>query len=1024
MIFRNSMRSIFRTIGKTALFTLLIFTLTLVLSLGVGVWSSVAQFLQDCNEYFTTVALVEYMGTSYPDDTITDLAMDHVLQSFDSAPFIEDPAAESWEETRRTFGYIDGFWRSDKYIPGRGNTVMVVGNVYYREEEDQYTALVMDVLYSEQARDDILVLIDGNFGEFEKDHYYLIFGEIYYLGSPLLNLRAATYDNAIAASLDLEVPNMIDITSDDPGEPYHIPDDTIFQDVAETIQVTNNSVLVIETTDLESLLSFHQEETYLIDGRAFTPEEYAQSENVIVISEQVAARLEIGVGDTLMLSVAVSDQPGIYNSYWAPTGFDYQEPYTVVGITNTLLDKTWYVYIPKTDKVPLSAFPVGYTIGHAVIENEAAAEFYSRVEPALAERVKLTVYDQGYAAVAVPFQTILRVSKIVTGVTILVELAVIILFGFLYVYRQRDTAETMLYLGAGRRRVVSYFLFSAGLIGLVATAAGAVAGYTLHDRIIQLVKQVAERYSLFDPSFSNGNLSISRTLDFAPRLELALFLWVGAAVFILTMIASLAFVVGTFSSMRMGQRSQKGPRKEGRTSGLPGGSLKYAVLSIFRGGARTLVVPALAAVVVLFFGQLATTTLRYHQQLESIYDQTVIPGNFTAIKGKQISGLVLNAYDVFNLYHSGQIDSLTTSISKPYYYIGTSVRSDGIKLNIGPLYVPSSGFAAESLEAEILRGPNLTAINDIRTSPEFLYSTTILMDFMDGFNESFLSLPTGDSRVYSALIPSAMLEEEGLSYGDTIRVAVNERIRSEEYNARIYRHYDLKVIGSYEKQGATNTIYTPLAVFFDTSLIWGEEQEAYGPSSGVFDPAVPLEDTHQEFLLTSTFNSAHFTVSNTRTLDAFKEYLIEYGYSQVQNINRIREFLVLDDAAFNNSVASVKQQIQYIDRLYPVLYVLVGVIALVTSYLLVVSRKMELAIMRGLGATELRTFFSFFLEQSLLCVFGTLFGFVIWQLIWGPPENFHLLLTAGFLVCYFLGSAISINIMNRANVLTILTDKD
>jgi len=104
--------------------------------------------------------------------------------------------------------------------------------------------------------------------------------------------------------------------------------------------------------------------------------------------------------------------------------------------------------------------------------------------------------------------------------------------------------------------------------------------------------------------------------------------------------------------------------------------------------------------------------------------------------------------------------------------------------------------------------------------------------------------------------------------------------------------------------------------------------------------------------------------------------------------------------------------------------VLVGIIATVASYLLVVSRKMEFAIMRGLGTTRIRSFFSFFIEQTFLCILGLIIGFSLWQFLWGTPRILHLALTAGFLVCYLLGSAISITIMNQTNVFTILSDKD
>ncbi|MEJ2487581.1 MAG: hypothetical protein P8Y68_17805, partial [Anaerolineales bacterium] len=709
---------------------------------------------------------------------------------------------------------------------------------------------------------------------------------------------------------------------------------------------------------------------------------------------------------------------------WIENGFSYQATFEVVGITNNVTDKSWYVFVPESDEIPSSPFSIGYTAGHAILHNDEAAGFNARMESVLKDRFRLTIYDQGYSNVAIPFKTILRISKIITAVCMLVELAVIILFGFLFVYRQRETSETMLYLGTERLQVTGYFLFSAGSIALVAASAGAVAGYYLHGGIMALVARVAANYTLIDTRFSNGNLSISRTLEFAPHLELDLFLYVGATVFALAILACLAFVVRTFPSRRLNQRTPNTPKKEGKTSPLRGGSMKYAILSISRGGARTMVVPILAMAVVIFFGQLGSTVARFQEQLETIYDNTTITGNYTDIRGKQISSLVLNPYDIANLYHTGQISTLTASISKPYYYLGTSITADGIDMDIPPLSVPKGGFAAESLEGEIMRGPDLTAINDIRTSPEFIFADTILMEFLEGYDESFLAIPSGDDRVFTCLVPSSLIEEQDVALGDTIRTAINASYFDEEYGARIFQHYDLRVIGSYEKQGATDTIYVPLSLFFDTSLIWGAGQASVGAPAETFSAGYAISETQKEELLSTTFDSTNFTIAETRSLGAFKDYLATYGYSQVQDISSLRTFLVLEDASFNNSVASVKQQIQYINTLFPFLYALVGIIALVTSYLLVVSRKMELAIMRGLGTTRSHTFSSFFYEQSLLCILGTMLGFSIWLLGWGIPGTQHLALTSGFLVCYFFGSAVSVSIMNNTNVLTILTDKD
>ncbi len=1025
MIFRNSLRSIIRSKGKTALFTLIIFALTMVLALSVSVWASVAQFLEACDDFYTTIGLVEYMGTIYPDDTAYDEAMNKALQSFDTTRMAEDTAVLSWEEPAISFGYVDGFWRTDSLMPGKMLSVLVVGNLSYDERNKAYSGIVMKSLYSLKSRDDTIIYIDEDFGVFEPEHYYLVFGEVYYGESPLLHLSKASYTNVIALVSGVEVPHMIDITADGTdGQYFVIPEDSPLVKAARTLSVTNNSVLVTGTGDLMSLLPFHQQELYIVEGRAFTSEEYAQGSRVAVISELMAKRVGVGLGDTIDLSVAVADHPGIYNSYWVDTGFSYHASFTVVGVMNTVMDKSWYVYVPRSVGVPSSQFPVGYTVGHTVVRNDEAAEFYVRVGSALEGRFHLTVYDQGYSTVAIPFQTILNVAKIVTAVCSLMELAVLILFGFLFVYRQRETSETMMMLGTGKLRVCGYFLYSSGLISLIATAAGAYAAYLLHDRIIALVARSAGNFALIDSRFSNGNLTISRILEFAPQLSWRLFLGVGVTVFVLAILACLAFTVGTFIHSRPSQKIPAGPKKEQRTSHLGGGSLKYAFLSILRGGNRSAVVPVLALSVVVFLGQLATTTLRYQEQLDAIYDGTIIQGYYTDVNGRQIGNLVLSANDVGNLYRSGQINSLFVSKNDAYYYLGISRFSDGLETGIGPFYVPSNYFRREALEEIILRGPDLIATNDIRTTPDFFYSAQIEMAFLDGYDESILRLPSGDDRVNSCILPTSLMAEKGIALGDTLRLAINDTFRSPEYEAEIFRHFDLLVVGSYEKQGAEDTIYAPLALFFDTGLIWDEGQAVEGAPSETFDSGYLITAEDISILQGIVFHSANFTLADSRDLVELKDYLSDYGYSQVKKVSSVRGFIVLKDAAFNNAIASTRQQIRYINLLYPCLYVLVGVIAIVVSYLLVISRKTEFATMRGLGATRIITFSSFFLEQGILCVLGTVIGLAAWWLIRGTPAEIHLLLTAGFLVCYFLGCSISILIMNHTQVLTILLDRD
>jgi ABC-type antimicrobial peptide transport system permease subunit len=268
-----------------------------------------------------------------------------------------------------------------------------------------------------------------------------------------------------------------------------------------------------------------------------------------------------------------------------------------------------------------------------------------------------------------------------------------------------------------------------------------------------------------------------------------------------------------------------------------------------------------------------------------------------------------------------------------------------------------------------------------------------------------------------ALISRDLQERIGAVLGDVVRMSIyttDEGRRTASFGDEL-DYYDLRIVGSYEQQGQMETMYIPFDALLDLFDIWDAEMAGE-------DVGLTQEEIDQ--LSRGSFNSATFKLTDTKNLGQLKDFLSEYGYSQVNKIGKLRTFIVIDDAIFNNAVAGLQQQVRYVNTLYPFLYVLVGVIAFVVSYLLVVSRRMELATLRGLGASSLTTFMSFFLEQSLLCLIGVGLGMAAWRVLRGPFIPLHLWLILGFVGCYFVGSALSIGIMNRRNLLAILTDKD
>ena len=81
--------------------------------------------------------------------------------------------------------------------------------------------------------------------------------------------------------------------------------------------------------------------------------------------------------------------------------------------------------------------------------------------------------------------------------------------------------------------------------------------------IIALVARSAGNFALIDSRFSDGNLTISKTLEFAPQLGWQLFLVVSGAVFVLAVLACLAFTVAATPLLRLSTdaaRSLSAPR--------------------------------------------------------------------------------------------------------------------------------------------------------------------------------------------------------------------------------------------------------------------------------------------------------------------------------------------------------------------------------------------------------------------------------------------------------------------------------
>ncbi|HOB20516.1 MAG TPA: hypothetical protein PKO35_07450, partial [Candidatus Atribacteria bacterium] len=168
-------------------------------------------------------------------------------------------------------------------------------------------------------------------------------------------------------------------------------------------------------------------------------------------------------------------------------------------------------------------------------------------------------------------------------------------------------------------------------------------------------------------------------------------------------------------------------------------------------------------------------------------------------------------------------------------------------------------------------------------------------------------------------------------------------------------------------------------------------------------------------------SSLSFTTSQVRKLCELKDQLEGMGFSGPKMGRDINVFVLLEDSRFNETISSITQRSKYLEILYPVLLMLVCILALITGYLTVNSRREDIGLMRGLGVSKKRVFGTIFGEQILLLLFGTLPAAVLWLV----REGIAQLATPGvyaFLLCYASGAAIFVSLQNARSPLSILTD--
>ncbi len=985
MFVLHSIRNLIRSWKKSVLFYILLTALVVILCVSMGMTVMIQSFLKDCDNNYTTIAVFEYMGVEYPNEAVYDAGISECFDAFDFSSLAFDPYVKYWEENQSALGFIEG--RTDvNTLASKKNGGVVLVYIYgYYEAGGVYISTIVEAPYSYRDTVGCRYYINTDGTVLELGHYYMIAGEFYNGQTSYTYFSAGDYSNTSAQQTGFEgrVSELIlDVTAEDGG--YLLPErDSYFYRIADSYRVINQHVSLRATLHPEALLPFQQGTLYLTEGTYFTGNKNA---NECLISEFLAASYGVSVGDTFNIAYAVGKGCTENESYWAGTGFGGDGDYLITGIFNTQQELKNNVYISLNEDLGFNKNRYSYTLGQATLKNNKAEEFLTEIEPLLPERVRVTIYDQGYSGTVQPFQDVLRITGIITAVCILIGLALALLFGYLFVFRQKESARIMHRLGVKQSGIFIYYLSGAALIELIAAVTGFLISLRCSELLVPLLEQYASNYSTAELRYSSGNLSMVKTIAFTAKPDSVVFLTAGAAVMAAAVLSCLFFTLLCLKGHQ--QRQRRTFRNGTRSRSLNGGVLKYAWLSVSRGAFRTVLPVLVCACAVLLLTQLSHTITEYREQMENLQKNTVIEGYFTDIGGQQLGGLSVESSVVQDLYSSGYLSEIRLSIDSHYKYYGVYDEAGELQIKDQLVIPPSNSFAYETLVNRILTGPNLICTNKLSTVQEFYYSPGVVTEYFPGYGPEIFTKEY--SEEVPCMVSTAFLQDNGLKPGDTIAVLSYDDTWHSVYIT------ELIIAGSFVKEGTTDNIYCPLGSYIS--------------------PFFYIQEELSRAEARKSFSGASFQLTDSSVLSDFKEFLAERGYSEVSRIGILRNFITIEDKSYLSTMSAMTQRIWYMEHTFPVIYLLVELLAALVPCILLQLRRRELAIMRSQGASKRTAFFSLFTEQLMLAPVGAILGI----LLGGVPKNGGLWLVFAFVVFWLLGSALSLWKLNRSSVRSIL----
>ena len=165
------------------------------------------------------------------------------------------------------------------------------------------------------------------------------------------------------------------------------------------------------------------------------------------------------------------------------------------------------------------------------------------------------------------------------------------------------------------------------------------------------------------------------------------------------------------------------------------------------------------------------------------------------------------------------------------------------------------------------------------------------------------------------LIPTDMMDEYGIQLGDWIWLETITYPYTNSNDTQIIQ-VAFRVVGAFVQTGRASDIYANLDMpkyFLDLSMASVYEWSTQDLPGGTIL-------TRGGICMRQAYSGATFSVPSCTDLTSVKQALHDMGLSEVGRISSIRNFVIINDAAYLTTERAAAQRLWYMQHLFPVVY--------------------------------------------------------------------------------------------------------